>query len=472
MMDRRRFLGAGLAHRGRAGVGSGSLAAGRRPAAWRAGARAVRAARAPDANGIALPDGFTSRVIAVGGETVAGTDYEWHRAPDGGATFPADDGWVYVSNSEVALIGGVSAVRFDGEGTSSTRTRSSPAPPPTAPAAPRRGAPGSPARSTSRGRVWECDPMSAGQGIVRPALGTFSHEAVAVDPDGQQLYLTEDGQSRPRRPLPVHAGGLPGPRRGGAEIAAVDETGVGHRGWRSIRSSAWTISARRARPRSAGPRASGSTRGHVYFTTKNDNRVWDLDVRAQHLSVLYDAEALGSDAPLRGVDNLTVSSAGDLYVAEDGDNLELVVISREREVAPVLRLTGQDGSELTGPGVRPVGHAPLPVVAAGARWLGRGHHVRDHGSVPGGRRRRSPTTSTTSAEATPSTTLALGAPPDDDGSIGRADRARDRRRAAGGGGRRVGLRATRGGARRALVAPRRRTRGRRRSSEPSWPCRT
>ena len=94
---------------------------------------------------------------------------------------------------------------------------------------------------------------------------------------------------------------------------------------------------------------------HVYFTTKGDDRVWDLDVAAQQLSILYDAAVLGADAPLTGVDNLVVSRSGDIFVAEDGGNLEIVVITTEREVAPVLRLVGHDLSELTGPAFSPDG---------------------------------------------------------------------------------------------------------------------
>ena len=46
----------------------------------------------PDENGLLLPEGFTSRIVGVGGETVEGTDYTWHAFPDGAATFPTDDG--------------------------------------------------------------------------------------------------------------------------------------------------------------------------------------------------------------------------------------------------------------------------------------------------------------------------------------------------------------------------------------------
>ncbi len=72
-------------------------------------------ATTPDPNGLLLPQGFRSRVIAFSDEPVAGTDYVWHRFPDGGATFrQPHGGWVYVSNSEVSSKqGGVGAVRFD-----------------------------------------------------------------------------------------------------------------------------------------------------------------------------------------------------------------------------------------------------------------------------------------------------------------------------------------------------------------------
>jgi len=51
----------------------------------------------PDENGLRLPMGFTSRVIARSGQAVGSTDYVWHNAPDGGAVFTTDDGgWIYV----------------------------------------------------------------------------------------------------------------------------------------------------------------------------------------------------------------------------------------------------------------------------------------------------------------------------------------------------------------------------------------
>src|ERR671925_1751026 len=64
-------------------------------------------ADAPDENGLRLPAGFSSRVVAITGRLVPGTTHLWHPLPDGGACFPmADGGWGYTSNSEVPVAGG------------------------------------------------------------------------------------------------------------------------------------------------------------------------------------------------------------------------------------------------------------------------------------------------------------------------------------------------------------------------------
>ena len=149
--------------------------------------------RAANEHGLMLPEGFRSRLIARGDEAVPGTGYRWHRASDGAACFPTDDGgWILVSNSETLRRAARPRSASVRRGRSSPPTGSSRAPPTTARAARRRGAPGSPARSSRTGTRGSAIPTAGERRRCRPALGRFKHEAAAVDPKGRRVYLTED----------------------------------------------------------------------------------------------------------------------------------------------------------------------------------------------------------------------------------------------------------------------------------------
>ncbi len=113
------------------------------------------------------------------------------------------------------------------------------------------------------------------------------------------------------------------------------------------------------------PRPAGSTAfnggegicwhaGAVYFTTKGDNRVWMLDTAEQRLEVLYDDDAIPG-ATLRGVDNVTVSQAGEVIVVEDGDDMQVNVMNPDGVIGPLLQVVDQVGSELAGPAFNPAG---------------------------------------------------------------------------------------------------------------------
>jgi Bacterial protein of unknown function (DUF839) len=78
-------------------------------------------------NGLMLSQGLLSRIIAVSGSPVkfyspAGrlslSAIPFHMYPDGAVVFsrPETDGWVYVTNSEDELAGGVGAIYFDSHG--------------------------------------------------------------------------------------------------------------------------------------------------------------------------------------------------------------------------------------------------------------------------------------------------------------------------------------------------------------------
>ena len=128
-------------------------------------------------------------------------------------------------------------------------------------------------------------------------------------------------------------------------------------------------------------------RGHCYFTTKTDKRVWDYDVARRRIEVLFDRE-LALDSSLDAVDNVTVGAAGDLLVCEDGGNMEIGLITGRREVSPLIRFEGADhaASEVCGVCFDPSG-TRLYCTSQRA-FAGHRRGLRDLGPVPGPEARR------------------------------------------------------------------------------------
>jgi uncharacterized protein len=372
----------------RAGVGvAGAFTLG--PAFWKALAAPAPAGPspygplgAPDANGIRLPEGFSSRIVARGNEPVEGTSYVWHIFSDGASTFrTGDGGWILVSNSEVPTPvdlpfppigdpgdGGASAIRFrpDGQIRDAYRILSDTSSNCAGGRTPWKT--WLSCEEVEDGIVWECDPWARRDPVARPALGVFKHEAVCVDPRRGHLYLSEDlGDGGFYRFTPETKGDL---SAGRLEIAR--RRGDGFVDWLPVPDP----SAASVPTRQQVPGATKFERGEgiwfdsdrVYLAVTTKSRIWEYNARSKRIRVIYDAAKI-QNPPLTDVDNITVSRSGDLFVCEDNggdDPFDICIITPEphRRVARFLKLTGpQHGdpdteavSEVTGVCFNPAGN--------------------------------------------------------------------------------------------------------------------
>lgn len=320
----------------------------------------------PDANGLFLPPGFTSRIVGVSGQPVTGTSYTWHGAPDGGATYAHPDGsWTYVSNCE-QTPGGAGSITFAADGAiigarrilDGTRNNCA-------------GGPTSwgtwmSCEETGTGYVFDCDPLGSPESAVRlDALGQRAHEATAVDAIGKIIYTTEDhGTSRFYRWVPAEWTGLrPNFAAGGQLQALQADLGAALLGPTPV---TW-VEVSDISTGYRGGDSSSFARGEgcwidgqvVYFCTTSDSVVWAVDGVNQTIAAVY----VGGTGALTQADNITVHApSGDLIVAEDAGNQELVIItspydSGTRVVTPFMRFDTPlgGGSEVAGPAFSPDG---------------------------------------------------------------------------------------------------------------------
>lgn len=306
---------------------------------------------------IEIPVGSSIRQVAQSNQAVMNNkSFLWHSAPDGGACYETEDkGWIYVSNSELKnRQGGVGAIRFNAKAEivdaypilKNTNRNCAGGKMPW-------GSWLSCEESGDHGQIYECDPTGKQAAQVRPAMGSFNHEAAAIDPASGYIYLTEDLRDgcfyrfKPDTKNNLATGVL--------EVAVANKMVLR---WKKIHDPlAETKPTRYQIPEAARFKGGEGIVYHnkqIFFTTKIDNVVWSYHTQTNIITKVYDAQDYQLPL-LTGVDNIEVSQSGELLIAEDGGNMQIIALDQHYAPHVLVDIHGQERSEITGPAFSPDG---------------------------------------------------------------------------------------------------------------------
>jgi uncharacterized protein len=325
-----------------------------------------------------LPKHFQIKTLATSGTKVKGIN--WHYSPDGGNVFESGDNTIYVSNSEVLHSGGCNAIVIDNNGEvidaynvlNNTSLNC---------AGGKYGDIWWSCEEIEGGYIWQTYPKDKSKKSIRlDNIGTGVYEAVTYHKDTKTLYITEDkpdGNLFKYTPFDPNV-----PTKQGVKYYAKKNGNTIT--WEQMDNVNKIIIGQ-----FNGPEGIDQYEDKIYFATKGDNHVWEYDTNEHiskegNLKIIYDGSGNA-----KGLDNVFVDTDGNIWISEDGDDMELNIMIKNKtnssyqQPIPFLRLRYQYFSELTGPALD---HDMMNLYFSSQRgylgsvYFGRGITYRVHGN--------------------------------------------------------------------------------------------